>query len=101
MNLRDRVNRLKNTTGALSWGGASAGYHPDACICQNEMTPHTHYEDTLKCARCMKCKGYTPRFPPDSGMPTMAFARDPRAQFPVQFIGVVHLGLTVLAPVFR
>jgi hypothetical protein len=100
--LRARAERLRGTTGALSWGRASAEYHPDACVCQDEAVPHTHYADTLGCARCRDCRGYEPRFPPEGpGLPAMAFAVDPESQFEVRTIGAEHAGLTVRAPVFR
>jgi hypothetical protein len=61
--LRMRVRRFKNTTGALSWNRRSAEFHPDACTCQDEATPHTHYtEFPHACARCLECKAYTPRY---------------------------------------
>jgi len=65
MSLVERVRRFKNTTGTCSWGGAHAGLHPDACVCNREPdaypgTPHTHYDEPPhECARC-GCTAYQP-----------------------------------------
>lgn len=68
----ERSQRFNNTCGVRGYtsanGPTGADRHPDRCICQNETTPHKHYDrPSFTCARCLECDGYTParqaRFP--------------------------------------
>lgn len=58
----ERLDQFNNSGGALSWGGASFGLHPDRCECQsNDAIPHRHYDQApFRCARCIECEAYTP-----------------------------------------
>ncbi len=64
----ERWQRFNDTTGALSWNRRSAAEHPDRCVCQNETTPHKHYDYAPHaCARCGDCNSYRPAVEPAPG----------------------------------
>ena len=58
----DRLYRINNEGGALSWCGHSFCLHPDRCECQgDDPIPHRHYDYApYNCARCGRCNGYSP-----------------------------------------
>lgn len=86
---RERMERFNETTGVMGYisvrGPLGGNYHPDRCYCQGgpnpapkhrpltdmdlrrgvcgpngDTTPHKHYSDSGKCARCLDCTGYVP-----------------------------------------
>ena len=60
----NRLDRINNEGGALSWCGRSFAEHPDRCKCQErDPIPHRHYDHApYSCARC-GCDAYSPEVP--------------------------------------
>lgn len=65
----ERFREFNGSGGAVSWNLLPFSEHPDRCACQvDDPSPHRHYTDNKKCARC-ECTGYAPALTATCGGP--------------------------------
>jgi thymidylate synthase (FAD) len=94
----ERINRFRNTTGTFNGGND----HPDRCVCQRKEvgqfadTPHTHYTDTKRCARC-HCDKYQAEIPGIGDEKLLRYLYENKHATPFEMAG---LTIEVQAPIF-